>query len=116
MLESGTMSTQTIDDLPTPALILDRAILNRNLKRMSDRLRDAGVMLRPHLKTAKSVEIGRKAVEGHDEAHHRVDPGRGRAISPMGGFTDILYGVACRALKAAGHHRAAPPGRSTCGW
>ena len=25
------MSRQTIDDLPTPALILDRAILSRNL-------------------------------------------------------------------------------------
>jgi len=34
---------QTIDDLPTPALILDRAILRRNLKRMSDRLRQAGL-------------------------------------------------------------------------
>ena len=86
------MSTQTIDDLPTPALILDRAILNRNLKRMSDRLRDAGVMLRPHVKTAKSIEIGRRAVEGHDgritvstlaEARYFVD----------GGFKDILYGV-----------------------
>ena len=57
---------QTLDDLPTPALILDRAILRRNLKRMSDRLRQAGVLLRPHLKTAKSVQIGRMAVEGHD--------------------------------------------------
>jgi len=37
------MANQTIDDLPTPALILDRAILRRNLKRMSDRLRTAGV-------------------------------------------------------------------------
>ncbi len=36
------MSTQTIDDLPTPALILDRAILRRNTKRMSERLRNAG--------------------------------------------------------------------------
>ena len=40
---------QTLDDLPTPVLILDRAILRRNLKRMSDRLRQAGVALRPHL-------------------------------------------------------------------
>ena len=69
------MSTQTIDDLPTPALILDRAILNRNLKRMSDRLRDAGVMLRPHLKTAKSVEIARRAVHW-----------------PLGTF-DLLFGA-----------------------
>jgi len=33
---------------------------------MSDRLRQAGVALRPHLKTAKSVQVGRMAVEGHD--------------------------------------------------
>ena len=31
------MAAQTLDDLPTPALILDRAILRRNLKRMSER-------------------------------------------------------------------------------
>ena len=31
------MAAQTLDDLPTPALILDRAILRRNLARMSDR-------------------------------------------------------------------------------
>ena len=60
------MVSQTIDDLPTPALILDRAILDRNCKRMSERLRNAGVMLRPHVKTAKSLQVGRKAVEGHD--------------------------------------------------
>jgi len=59
-------AAQTLDDLPTPALILDRAVLRRNLKRMSERLRNAGVMLRPHLKTAKSIEVGRMAVEGHD--------------------------------------------------
>ena len=45
-----------------PALILDRAVLRRTLARMSDRLRQAGVMLRPHLKTAKSIQIGRMAV------------------------------------------------------
>ena len=53
------MAAQTLNDLPTPVLILDRAILRRNLKRMSDRLRTAGVMLRPHVKTAKSIEVGR---------------------------------------------------------
>src|SRR5258708_20235950 len=86
------MSAQTIDDLPTPALILDRAILNRNLKRMSDRVRDAGVMLRPHLKTAKSVEIGRRAVEGHDGRITVSTLAEARYFA-RGGFKDILYGV-----------------------
>ena len=88
----ATMSTQTIDDLPTPALILDRAILRRNLKRMSDRLRNAGVMLRPHLKTAKSVEIGRRAVEGHDGRITVSTLAEARYFAD-GGFKDILYGV-----------------------
>src|SRR6266849_5571998 len=86
------MSTQTIDDLPTPALILDRAILGRNLKRMSDRLRSAGVMLRPHLKTAKSVQVGRLAVEGHDGRITVSTLAEARYFA-KGGFKDILYGV-----------------------
>lgn len=86
------MAAQTLDDLPTPALILDRAILRRNLKRMSDRLRNAGVMLRPHLKTAKSVEIGRMAVEGHDGRITVSTLAEARYFAD-GGFKDILYGV-----------------------
>src|SRR5258708_15943184 len=86
------MATQTIDDLPTPALILDRAILRRNLKRMSDRLSTAGVVLRPHLKTAKSVQVGRMAVEGHDGRITVSTLAEARYFAE-GGFTDILYGV-----------------------
>src|SRR5437762_2157904 len=86
------MTPQTIDDLPTPALILDRAILRRNLKRMSDRLAKAGVMLRPHLKTAKSLEVGRMAVEGHDGRITVSTLAEARYFAD-GGFKDILYGV-----------------------
>ena len=50
---------RTIYDLPTPALLLDLDVLERNLRRMSDRAADLGVGLRPHLKTHKCVEIGR---------------------------------------------------------
>jgi D-serine deaminase-like pyridoxal phosphate-dependent protein len=83
---------QTLDDLPTPALILDRAILRRNLKRMSDRLRQAGIALRPHLKTAKSVQIGRMAVEGHDGGITVSTLAEARYFA-KGRFTDIFYAV-----------------------
>src|SRR5215217_5378094 len=86
------MAAQTLDDLPTPALILDRAVLRRNLKRMSERLRNAGVMLRPHLKTAKSIEVGRMAVEGHDGRITVSTLAEARYFAD-GGFKDILYGV-----------------------
>ena len=86
------MPHQTLDDLPTPALILDRAILRRNLKRMSERLAKAGVALRPHLKTAKSVQVGRMAVEGHDGRITVSTLAEARYFAD-GGFKDILYGV-----------------------
>ena len=86
------MAARTLDDLPTPALILDRSVLRRNLKRMSERLRAAGIMLRPHLKTAKSLQIGRMAVEGHDGRITVSTLAEARYFAE-GGFTDILYGV-----------------------
>lgn len=86
------MAAQTLDDLPTPALILDRAILRRNLKRMSERMRGAGIALRPHLKTAKSATVGRMAVEGHDGRITVSTLAEARYFADSG-FTDILYGV-----------------------
>src|SRR5260221_14014666 len=86
------MATQTICDLPTPALFPCRAILRSNLNRMSDRLRTAGVVLRTHLKTAKSIQVGRMAVEGHDGRITVSTLAEARYFAG-GGFKDILYGV-----------------------
>ena len=94
------MAAHTLDDLPTPALILDRAVLRRNLKRMSERLRQAGVALRPHLKTAKSVQVGRMAVEGHDGRITVSTLAEARYFA-AGGFKDILYGVGIIPAKLA---------------
>ena len=54
----------TLADLETPCLVLDRGILQRNLKRMSDAVGKHGVALRPHLKTAKSAEVAKLATQG----------------------------------------------------
>ncbi|HEX8571585.1 MAG TPA: alanine racemase [Allosphingosinicella sp.] len=78
--------------LETPALVVDRARLERNIGRMRDRLAGLGVPLRPHVKTAKSVDVVRLAVEGQPggitvstlkEAEHFLGHG----------FADILYAV-----------------------
>ncbi|MEL6771126.1 MAG: alanine racemase [Bacteroidota bacterium] len=44
-------------DLPSPALLVDRARLDANLDAMQARADENGVALRPHVKTHKSVEI-----------------------------------------------------------
>ena len=46
-------------DVPTPAVVLDLDILERNLARMATRARELGVALRPHAKTHKCVEVAR---------------------------------------------------------
>lgn len=81
-----------LTDLETPALVVDRRRLLRNLERMRVRLDALGVPLRPHVKTAKSVDVVRLAVEGQP---------RGITVSTLReaeyflehGFTDILYAV-----------------------
>ncbi len=54
-----------LDDLPTPALILDRARLARNTQAMTERVKALGVGLRPHMKTAKSADVAGLAVDGN---------------------------------------------------
>jgi D-serine deaminase-like pyridoxal phosphate-dependent protein len=78
--------------LSTPALILDKLAMQRNLDDMHARMRAHGVGLRPHLKTAKSAQVARLATSGQ--------PG-GITVSTLAeaeyffehGFRDILYAV-----------------------
>jgi D-serine deaminase-like pyridoxal phosphate-dependent protein len=46
-------------ELPTPALVIDRAALERNIARMAAFAAERGIALRPHAKTHKSSAIGR---------------------------------------------------------
>jgi D-serine deaminase-like pyridoxal phosphate-dependent protein len=48
-----------LESLRTPCLLLDAQRMNRNIVRLNDRLRRLGVTLRPHLKTAKSIDVAR---------------------------------------------------------
>ncbi|PZW46665.1 D-serine deaminase-like pyridoxal phosphate-dependent protein [Humitalea rosea] len=56
----------TLDDLTTPCLVLDLGLLRKNLAMMEAAVaRHPGVVLRPHLKTAKSIEVAALAAPGH---------------------------------------------------
>jgi D-serine deaminase-like pyridoxal phosphate-dependent protein len=48
--------------LPTPALIVDVDAFERNVERMAQRAREAGLVLRPHSKTHKSATIARRQI------------------------------------------------------
>ena len=80
-------------DLPTPCLVLDRQKLQRNIRTMAGNLsRAIRVPLRPHMKTAKSIDVARLVLPGQ--------PG-GITVSTLAeaeyfashGIVDILYAV-----------------------
>jgi D-serine deaminase-like pyridoxal phosphate-dependent protein len=50
---------KTLETLSTPAVLVDLDVLERNVARMAERAREAGVHLRPHAKTHKCPEIAR---------------------------------------------------------
>jgi D-serine deaminase-like pyridoxal phosphate-dependent protein len=53
------MPRSSIEALPTPVVVVDLDVLERNIARMAERAREAGVRLRPHAKTHKCPDIGR---------------------------------------------------------
>jgi D-serine deaminase-like pyridoxal phosphate-dependent protein len=48
------------DEIETPAVVVDTTRLERNLERMQVAAAGAGVVLRPHAKTHKCLEVGRR--------------------------------------------------------
>src|SRR5437764_9228450 len=50
----------TKDILPTPCMVVDLDIFERNLKTMADYGKSAGIYLRPHVKVHKSVDIAKR--------------------------------------------------------
>jgi len=79
-------------DLDTPSLILDRTILARNAAAMTRRARSLGVNLRPHMKTAKSVDVARLVLEGN-AGGITVSTLKEAEYFAAAGFTDIVYAV-----------------------
>ena len=89
---SEAIAPTTLNTLATPALVLDYARFRRNVDRLAGRMQRFGVMLRPHLKSAKSLAV----------AHELFADGLGPiTVSTLkeaeyfaaGGVRDITYAV-----------------------
>lgn len=81
-----------LKDLQTPALILDREKLKRNSQRMTRHLRDQGVNLRPHMKTSKSIDVARVALENNFGGITVASLNEAEYFASHG-IRDITYGV-----------------------
>jgi len=81
-----------LDEIKTPALVLDRARLARNIARMHARARELGVDLRPHLKTAKSAHVAALATKGFSGGITVSTLSEARYFAARE-FTDMTYAV-----------------------
>jgi len=83
------MNLSTVD---TPALILDEAVLTRNISRVHAAVgRHSAVSLRPHFKTAKSLPVLERIFLADRKA--TVSTIREAEVLCGGGIKDILYAV-----------------------
>jgi D-serine deaminase-like pyridoxal phosphate-dependent protein len=96
-----------LTDLETPALILDRNILDRNIARMREHVTALETTLRPHVKTAKSIDVVRRTF-GREPGPITVSTLKEAEYFFSNGVTDILYAVGIAPNKvehAAALHR-----------
>jgi D-serine deaminase-like pyridoxal phosphate-dependent protein len=83
---------QGLENLETPCAVLDEARMQRNIEGLQRRLRKLGVSFRPHLKTAKSVEIARRMMPA-PAGPATVSTLREAEQFAGAGVRDLLYAV-----------------------
>lgn len=89
-----------LSDLQTPCVVLDVDRMDRNIARLRAKLDGLGVTLRPHLKTAKSVEIARRMMNT-PQGPATVSTLREAELFAEAGITDVIYAVGVTPSKLA---------------
>jgi len=87
-----TTTRVSLHDLETPCLVVDATRMERNIARLRDRISHLGVRLRPHLKTAKSVDVARMMMDS-PQGPATVSTLQEAAQFAEAGVCDIIYAV-----------------------
>ena len=83
---------RTLEQLETPALLLDEARMERNIERMRRQVQRLGVGFRPHVKTNKCMEVARRTMTS-PEGPITVSTLLEADYFAERGVKDILYAV-----------------------
>jgi D-serine deaminase-like pyridoxal phosphate-dependent protein len=81
----------SIDELPTPCVLIDLDVLARNVEDMQRRAREAGVGLRPHAKTHKSPEVARMQLAAGATGITLAKTSEAEVFASLG-FDDVFLG------------------------
>ncbi len=82
----------TLDQIETPALLVDQAQMERNIARMRDQMQRHAVVFRPHVKTHKSIDVARRMMAS-PQGPITVSTLLEAEYFATHGVTDILYAV-----------------------
>lgn len=82
----------TLETLDTPAALIERTRMQRNIERMQQRMNTLGVRFRPHVKTTKCIDV---ALAQRDAGAQGITVSTLKEAEQFfaHGFTDILYAV-----------------------
>ena len=87
-----TKNEYTISQLETPCLLLDRGLMEANFANLSKRLQEYRVILRPHVKTIKSIEVA-SVLFGDDDVPITVSTLKEAEEFAKMGIIDMIYAV-----------------------
>ncbi len=89
------LTTVTLDQLETPALVVDLDVLERNLARLATYVSDHRVQLRPHTKTHKIPEIARMQIASGCSGITVAKSGEAEVMAKagLGQHSDCLPGI-----------------------
>lgn len=85
--------TLKLDDLVTPCCLIEKSIMQRNIKNLSDRIGTLGCKLRPHVKTHKSLDVTREIMSAGNAQGITVSTLKEAEHFFENGYSDILYAV-----------------------
>ena len=86
------MKIQNLEELDTPCLILDKSLVEKNCQKARKKCRELNTILRPHVKTPKSIEVAKIALD-NKEGPITVSTLNEAEYFANAGFKDILYAV-----------------------
>ncbi|MDC0228266.1 alanine racemase [Alphaproteobacteria bacterium] len=86
------MKIENLEELVTPCLILDKSLLEKNCQKARYKCRELNTILRPHVKTPKSIEVAKIALD-NQEGPITVSTLNEAEYFANSGFKDILYAV-----------------------
>jgi D-serine deaminase-like pyridoxal phosphate-dependent protein len=78
-----------IQELDTPAVIVDLDVMERNLASLAEYTKSKGIALRPHTKTHKSSEIAKMQIDTGSVGVTVAKPGEAR-VMVAGGIRDLM--------------------------